>query len=559
MDRKKLAVLIFLILAGLTIVLRYMYINTNFWYDEACSWVTAKQEIPYGIIDYLLNKDLQHTPLYFFILHFWMKLFGNGEYAIKFLSLIFGIGCVPLVYTAAKKLADKKVAIYATCLAAVSPLLVFFSTEARMYSMVTFLVMLSLNYLIDFEKKKKYKSLVKLTIANILIPYTLVGGILYNISLMLCYGIYLLKTNKGKFKKYIKGAGAELFFLIPYFLMIIHYARMRNVFVISHEGAIHFTDIVELIRNFFGLELATNIYWNMNEPYFVTLTFTLFVIIPCAYMLYGIVQGHKISNGFNKLLYKIFILIFVLFVITGAAKIHVLTTRYILYILPPMLILAVIGLNKKLPQIHLQCFILFFMILGILGNIKYNAINPALKTNAFASVAIEANELKLDFNDMVIMPFGSDAPYYFRNITAPRVYDFDFHKETRNPYNSKYYTPEQQKIMATDDKYELLYNSIKSDRDFSDAHYYYFKNNVIDKIDPDRKILIALYGNDNEALVSQKELKESISSISDVKANFLTTMLKKYLLDIRMYLNQDFYLLKMYQKGNYTYILLQKK
>lgn len=557
MDKKKLS--IFIVLAGLTIALRYMFINTNFWYDEACSWITAKQEFPFGIIDYLLNKDLQHTPLYFFILHFWMKIFGNGEYAIKFLSFIFGIGTVPLVYTAAKKLADKKIAVYATCIASVSPLLVYFSTEARMYSMVTFLVMLSLNYLIDFEKKKKYKSLAKLTIVNVLIPYTLVGGILYNISLMFCYGIYLLKTNKDKFKKYLKGASVEIFLLIPYFLMLIHYAKQRSIFVISHEGTAHFTDIVELIRNFFGLEPAVNIYWNMNEPYLITLTFTLFVIIPCAYLIYGIVQGYKNSNGFNKLLYKIFILIFILFIIASFAKINVLTSRYILYILPPMLILGIIGLNKKLSKKHLLFFLAFFMTFGILGNIKYYATTPGLKTGAFASVAIEANELGLNEDDMVIMPFGSDAPYYFRKATTPRVYDFDFHKEVRNPYNVKYYTPQQQKIISTSDKYNLIYDAIYSNRDLSDAHYYYFKNNVTDKIDTGKRILIALYGNDSNALVTPQELKASAPTVNDVKKNFLEIMLKKYLLDIRLYLNQDFHLQKMYQKGNYTYLLLQKK
>ena len=559
MDKKKLSILIFIIIAVLTVILRYMFIYTDFWYDEACSWMTAKQEFPFGIIDYLLNKDLQHTPIYFFILHFWMKIFGNSEYSIKFLSLIFGIGTIPLVYTAAKKLSNKKTAIYATCLTAISPLLVYFSTEARMYSMVTFLVMLSLNYLIDFEKKKKYKSLVKLTIANILIPYTLVGGILYNISLLICYGTYLFKTNKGKFKKYIKSAGIEMLLLIPYFLMIIRYAKLRSIFVISHEGAVHFSDIIELIRNFFGLEPTTNIYWSMNEPYLITFTFTLFVIIPCVYLVYGVVQGHKNSTGFNKLIYKIFALILILFIITAFAKIHVLTSRYILFILPPMLILGTIGLSKKLSQIHLQCFIAYFIILGILGNIKYYAITPALKTGAFASVAIEAEEQELTVDDMVIMPFGSDAPYYFRRITNPRVYDFDFHKELRNPYNGKFYSPAQQKIMATNEKYELLYNAIISDRDFSDAHYYYFRNNVTDKIESGRKILIALYGSDGQAIVTPKELKESVTSVNDVKNNFLETMLKKYLLDIRFYLNQDFQMLKMYQKGNYTYLLLQKK
>lgn len=557
--KTKLAIFLFLLIAALTIIMRYMYINTSFWYDEACSWLTAKQEFPFGIIDYLLNRDLQHTPLYFFVLHFWMKLFGTSEFATKLLSIIFGIGTVPLVYTAAKKLSDNKIAIYATILAAISPLLAFFSTEARMYPIVVFLVMLSLNYLIDFEKKKDYKSLIKLVIVNVLIPYTLVGGILYNISLMTTYGFYLLKTNKEKVKKYSAEVGIELFLLIPYFLMIIHYGFMRKLFVVSHEMTLQFAAIVDVIRNFFGLELVQNIYWPSLDPYYINFTFVLFVIIPCVYLIYGIVQGYKNTDGFLKLLYKIFILCFVLSIITASLQIHVLTVRYILYLLPPMLIMAVIGLNKKLSSKHLLIFVIYFSIFGILGNIKYSAIMPKLKSNAFEAVAIEADVLGLNPDDMVIMPFGSDAPYYFRDLKSPRVYNFDFHKELRNPYNDKFYSKEQQKLMDKPAKYGLIYDIIYADRDFSDDHYNYFRKNVIDKIEKGRFILLALYGDDANSIVTPPELKKSIPTVIDVKQNIVAVLLKKYLLDIRAYLNQDFTLLKMYSKGNYTYMLLQRR
>jgi hypothetical protein len=220
--------------------------------------------------------------------------------------------------------------------------------------------------------------------------------------------------------------------------------------------------------------------------------------------------------------------------------------------------MAVIGLNKKLSTKHLQIFTIAFVILGILGNIKYSAIIPKPKTEAFAAVANEANELGLSVDDMIIMPFGSDAPYYFKNLSTPRVFNFDFHKEVRNPYNNKFYTPAQQKYMATNDKYKLVYDIIRLNRDFSDTHYYYFKNNVTDKIDSGKYILIALYGTDSNALVNLEELKQAASSVQKVKDNFLEIMLKKYLYDIRLYLSQDFNLIKTYQKGNYTYLLLQK-
>ena len=70
MKDKKQVLGIFIILF-IAFILRLLYINTEFWYDEACSWFTAKQDFPFGIIGNLLHLDMQHTPVYFFILHFW--------------------------------------------------------------------------------------------------------------------------------------------------------------------------------------------------------------------------------------------------------------------------------------------------------------------------------------------------------------------------------------------------------------------------------------------------------------------------------------------------------
>ena len=74
---------------------------------------------------------------------------------------------VSQIINALKSISTKQIAIISTGLATVSPLLVFFSTEVRMYPMVVFLVMLSLNYLVDFEQKNDIKSLLKLTTANV--------------------------------------------------------------------------------------------------------------------------------------------------------------------------------------------------------------------------------------------------------------------------------------------------------------------------------------------------------------------------------------------------------
>ena len=561
MDKKKsvIKIILFVLLIILAAGLRLLYINTSFWYDEACSWFTASKAFPMGIIDNLLHLDLQHTPLYFFILHFWMKIFGDSEVAIRSLSVIFAIGTVPLVYTAAKKLTSVKNAIIAVLLAAVSPILVFFSTEARMYPLVIFMVILSVNYLIDFEQKNDIKSLIKLVFANLLIPYTLVGGILYNVSLVICYGSYLFKDNREKFFRYIKAAVVEFILLIPYFVLIGYYAKMRSLFVVRHEGPLAFFNIIDLIRNFFGIILTPNPYWPELNPYVVTLVFTLLVIVPCVYFVYGLVQGCKLSEKFLKILYFIFFLNFGLAVVCSYFEISIFTVRYYLYLLPPLFILAVIGLSKKLSFKHLGIFVSIFIASAVSYNIQQLDVMYHLKFFAFEAVKAEADELKLGKDDVIIMPLGSDAPYYFRKPGSSKVFNFDFHKEVRNPYNSNYYDAEQQKLMDKPAKYGVIYDAVFANTYFSENHFKYFTKEVNSYVPSGRYVLVALYGGDVNAIVQLRDLRKSISSVQDIKDRCLDIMLQKYIYDMGELLNLDFDLMNSYTKDNYTYFIFKKR
>ncbi len=560
MDKKKfLFSLLIIIFVVVTVGLRYLFIGTDLWYDEACSWYSAKQSFPFGIMDNLLHLDLQHTPLYFFLLHFWLKLFGDSEFALRSLSMVFGVLSVPFVYIVSKKIMSKTLAVMTLAVAAASPLLVLFSVEVRMYPLIVFFVLVSLNYLIDFEQKADSKSLIKLIAANLLIPYTLVGGILYNLSLALCYGVYLFKTKREVFKKYIKGLYVEFILLIPYFVLIFYYAQMRNRFVVKHEGEFVFFQLVDVVRNFFGSTLVANVYWPSVDPYIVNFAFTALVVIPCVYFVYGLVQGCKHSVGFMKTLYFTVFLNFVLALLFAVFEVNIFTVRYILYLLAPMFILAIYGLSKKISIQHLKVFILYFVISSVVFNINYSEQVIKLKTMAFKDVKIEAENLQFGVDDIVIMPFGADAPYYFRKLSDPRLFEFDFHKEARNPYNDRFYDKSQQDLMASSSKYGLIYDRVYTDKCFSDNFLNYFVNNINATVPSGRYVLIALYATDVNSLVSLEDLRKSVTSIQYVKDNCLEVLFKKYLYDIRALLDVDFVLINSYTKDNYSYLLLQKK
>ena len=126
----------------------------------------------------------------------------------------------------------------------------------------------------------------------------------------ICYGMYLYKHKKDVFNRYVSYEIVEFVALIPYFVLLMYYAAKRSIFVVAHEGTMQFFHIVDVVRNFFGATIIPNIYWPSVESYNITLLFSLLVVVPCVYFVYGLVKGIKIKDNFIRSLYKIFILCF---------------------------------------------------------------------------------------------------------------------------------------------------------------------------------------------------------------------------------------------------------
>lgn len=65
----------------------YGLAHQSIWLDEAKS-IQIAQKNPVDIIEGL--KSDSHPPLFYFILHVWMKLFGSSETAVRALPALFG-------------------------------------------------------------------------------------------------------------------------------------------------------------------------------------------------------------------------------------------------------------------------------------------------------------------------------------------------------------------------------------------------------------------------------------------------------------------------------------
>jgi mannosyltransferase len=141
------------VVVALALALRLPHLSDrSIWYDEASSWQMSRYAWPELWRSVLLNV---HQPLYYILLKGWMAVFGDSAAAIRGMSVFFGLITVVLMGLFGRELylasaARRKGSVgseedpearifglFVAMLVALSPVQVFASIEARMYSMGT--------------------------------------------------------------------------------------------------------------------------------------------------------------------------------------------------------------------------------------------------------------------------------------------------------------------------------------------------------------------------------------------------------------------------------------
>lgn len=124
----------------LALSLRLINLNQSLWLDEAFQYKAIANFSVKDLLTVYLPGDF-NPPLSYLINFFFSKIFGYSEIALRLPSVIFGVLTVWLVY----KISNKK--IWPALLLATSGLHLYYSQEARMYSLATLAVTASFYFL----------------------------------------------------------------------------------------------------------------------------------------------------------------------------------------------------------------------------------------------------------------------------------------------------------------------------------------------------------------------------------------------------------------------------
>lgn len=181
----------------------------SFWRDEGFSYFLAKQ----GILDMIRATAHDfNPPLYYLILHFWLKIFGSSEVILRSLSLIFfaiNIYIIFLFLQNILKVKGSRIWIYLTIFA-LNPFLLYYAFEARMYSLVALLTTVSFYY---FFKKRQVNYVI----------FTILGLYTHYFFLLVIFTqiVYSALFEKGKLFKKTKIFIAPLLIFLPWLFYVL--------------------------------------------------------------------------------------------------------------------------------------------------------------------------------------------------------------------------------------------------------------------------------------------------------------------------------------------------
>ena len=138
-----------LLIIAFSIFLRFFLLTKqSLWFDEGWSLILSDgrsfQENFAKIVG--IESGDKYQPLYYLILFYWRSAFGDSEFALRSLSAILGVGSVIPLFFTVLRIYGKKHAFWSLLLLSFSSFCIYYSQDARPYSLLIFLTSLQLYF-----------------------------------------------------------------------------------------------------------------------------------------------------------------------------------------------------------------------------------------------------------------------------------------------------------------------------------------------------------------------------------------------------------------------------
>jgi len=392
----------------LAFVLRVVGLDfQSLWRDEVDAIRFASRDLP-KLFERLLVPG-ENGPLFYILLRPWLDLAGRSEFALRFFSVAFGVLLVPLVYRLGRRLFSSLplVGLLAAFLATVSPYLVWYSQEGKMYALVAFLVALSMErYLAALERGKGHRWLVYVLVTSVAFYTHLIAAFIIPTQAVIFF-LQTGETRRARWKLWLASLAA---LTLPYLPLLVWQAPL----LLNPSGSGY--AFLPLHEMFFSLLSSYSLGVTASAGWW---TLALFVgLLLAAGLLLAGNRARRISVGL--LFCWLLAPILGFFLITLARPLF--TARYLIFVLPAYFLLLAAGAMALARRSRLLAVLLLAGILMVNGWGLWHQATTAIKADFRAATAyVTEHWSPRDFLVFQI-PYGKHSfDYYYQPEPSSRL------------------------------------------------------------------------------------------------------------------------------------------
>lgn len=220
----------------------------SLWFDEIDVVVRAQRPL-----DEVLRTFIQageNGPLYNILLALWVRLVGVSEIAVRVPSAVAGVLAIPLMYALARRTVGPTAGLLAAGLLTISPYHIWYSQEAKMYTLVVLLALLSSLALVEALERDRRLPWAAYAISTTLMFYTHVATVLVFVAQTI-YVILARRAWPGRERGWFVAAAV---LTLPYIPVALWALRVIGGGVSTWQADVGLWEAIRIL----GVKMAVN-------------------------------------------------------------------------------------------------------------------------------------------------------------------------------------------------------------------------------------------------------------------------------------------------------------
>lgn len=330
--------LVFAVLAGSRINVDALWLDEELTYAIVGAGRYGDGYTPGGIFTYMGKIGETTPPLYYFIVAAWGRVMGWSAFGLRWLALLWGCLSIAVVYQLGRQMGARRVGVFAAALMSFAAFFVYYGHEARVYTQAVFFVVASIvlyQRVTRPDSRPVHKLLFVLALTALL--YTHYIPALTAVALGL-YHLLATLWNKRKFEVLFLFAIAAVL-AVPWLGVVVIMAQR----------------VAEMNESAGFAAVSRDVVYTFGNGLWVMLPALLLLSVP------------RVRDWRVRFLWAVTLLTAVLSLLADVVIGYLFHIRFLIGLLPLVLVLAAVGLDALTKRTHAYAAVAVLVVWGIGG------------------------------------------------------------------------------------------------------------------------------------------------------------------------------------------------